>query len=119
MLVVAKQFLVKSTPCYLLANQGSFMEWGVQVSLDADAGPHMHHCYVSADVFRAVENGVDVFDGAYPYMVTQRDSALVFHLCWALDCKTVQHSMEINLGDERLVPYYCNDIIGSVFFFDS
>eukprot|EP00731_Ephydatia_muelleri_P037664 Em0531g8a len=52
-----------------------------------------------ADVFRAVENGVDVFDGAYPYMVTQRDSALVFHLCWALECKTVlQHSMEINLG---------------------
>ena len=49
---------------------------------------------------------MDVFDGAYPYMVTQRDSALVFHLCWALewvDCKTVKHSMEINLGDERLV----------------
>ena len=49
---------------------------------------------------------MDVFDGAYPYMVTQRDSALVFPLCWMLDqvdCKSVKHPMEINLGDERLV----------------
>ena len=56
----------------------------------------------------AVENGVDVFDGAYPYMVTQKDSALVFPLCWSEDHvnsqgPSVRHPLDINLGDDRLV----------------
>lgn len=78
------------------------------LSLPSMLHPMLHPSYLfllrTADVIKAVENGVDVFDGAYPYMVTQRDSALVFPLCWSLDHvdSQVMSPLEISLGDDRL-----------------
>ena len=50
----------------------------------------------SADIFTAVENGVDVFDGSCAYSATERGCAVVFPVMCDQKQQRVKHSVDDN-----------------------
>lgn len=91
------------------------------LSSTIEALPHdkprfIHGLHTPEEIFTGIENGVDVFDGSYPYSVSERGVALVFPNSLPSEDEEVQcgrvwkrrwtHDMEdrqlgINLTEER------------------
>lgn len=55
---------------------------------------------VSADIFTALENGVDVFDGSYAYSAAERGCAVVFPVVHDQKLQRLKHREDTDMSRE-------------------